>query len=108
MRATIVLCMMTVAVVCGCATVPRQDTVTMSVDVLKDKIKGAWAAQVIGVTFGTPVEFQYNGTMIQDYQEIPWYDGYIKETYEKDPGAYDDIYMDLTFVQVLEDEPVCR
>ena len=76
----------------------------MPVDVLKDKIKGAWAAQVIGVTFGTPVEFQYNGTMIQDYQEIPWYDGYMKETYEKEPGSYDDIYMDLTFVQVLEDE----
>ncbi|UCC23516.1 MAG: ADP-ribosylglycohydrolase family protein [Planctomycetota bacterium] len=104
MRAGKILCTMVLVVVCGCATVPRQETVTMPVDVLKDKIKGAWAAQVIGVTFGTPVEFQYNGTMIQDYQEIPWYDGYMKETYEKDPGAYDDIYMDLTFVQVLEDE----
>jgi len=96
--------MMVMVGVCGCATVPRQDTVTMPVGVLRDKIKGAWAAQVIGVTFGIPVEFQYNGTMIQDYQEIPWYDGYMKETYEKEPGAYDDIYMDLTFVQVLEDE----
>lgn len=104
MRARTVLCMMVVMGVCGCATIPQESTVTMPVDVLKDKIKGAWAAQVIGVTFGTPVEFQYNGTMIQDYQEIPWYDGYMKETYEKDPGSYDDIYMDLTFVQVLEDE----
>ncbi len=103
MRARILLCMMTMVCICGCATVP-QGQVTMPVDVLKDKIKGAWAAQVIGVTFGTPVEFQYNGTMIQDYQEIPWYDGYMKETYENDPGSYDDIYMDLTFVQVLEDE----
>lgn len=103
MRARTVLCMMTLVCICGCAAVP-QGQVTMPVDVLKDKIKGAWAAQVIGVTFGTPVEFQYNGTMIQDYQEIPWYDGYIKETYEKKPGSYDDIYMDLSFVQVLEDE----
>jgi len=104
MRARMVLCVIVLMGVCGCAIVSRQETVTMPVDVLKDKIKGAWAAQVIGVTFGTPVEFQYNGTMIQDYQEIPWYDGYMKETYEKEPGAYDDIYMDLTFVQVLEDE----
>jgi hypothetical protein len=103
MRARILLCMTALVCICGCATVPPGQ-VTMPVDVLKDKIKGAWAAQVIGVTFGTPVEFQYNGTMIQDYQEIPWYDGYMKETYEKDPGSYDDIYMDLTFVQVLEDK----
>ena len=74
MRAGIVLCMIVLMCVCGFAIVPRQETVTMPVDVLKDKIKGAWAAQVIGVTFGTPVEFQYNGTMIQDYQEIQWYD----------------------------------
>ena len=65
MRARILLCMMTMACICGCATVP-QGQVTMPVDVLKDKIKGAWAAQVIGVTFGTPVEIQYTGTMIQD------------------------------------------
>jgi hypothetical protein len=95
---------MVVVGIAGCATVPQEREATMSVEVLRDKIKGAWAAQVIGVTFGTPVEFQYNGTMIQDYQEIPWYDGYMKETYEKEPGSYDDIYMDLTFVQVLEDE----
>lgn len=76
----------------------------ISKETLKDKIKASWAAQTIGVTFGTPVEFRYNGTMIQDYFTIPWYDGYLKETYEKEPGAYDDIYMDLTFVQVLEDK----
>lgn len=76
----------------------------ISKDVLKDKIKGAWAAQTIGVTFGSPIEFQYNGTMVQDYQQIPWYDGYLKDTYENEPGFYDDIYMDLTFVQVFEDE----
>lgn len=79
-------------------------TIIISKDVLKDKIKGAWAAQTIGVTFGGPIEFQYNGTMVQDYQTIPWYDGYLKDRYENEPGLYDDIYMDLTFVQVFEDE----
>ena len=84
---------------------PKQPgTYTITKEELQDKIKGAWAAQTIGVTFGSPVEFQYKGTMIQDYQIIPWYDGYLKETYANRPGLYDDIYMDLTFVQVLEDE----
>jgi len=81
-----------------------KETVTLSKEVLQDKIRGAWAAQTIGVTFGSPVEFQYNSTMIPDYKTIKWYDGYMKETYDETPGFYDDIYMDLTFVQVIEDE----
>ncbi|MFQ5823571.1 MAG: ADP-ribosylglycohydrolase family protein [bacterium] len=80
------------------------ESFTISKETLKDKIKGGWAAQTIGVTFGSPVEFRYNSTMIPDYQTIPWHKGSLKETYRNEPGAYDDIYMDLTFVQVLEDE----
>jgi len=80
------------------------ETITLSKEELMDKIKGGWAAQTIGVTFGSPVEFRYNSTMIQDYQQLEWYDGMLKDTYEDEPGAYDDIYMDLTFVQVFEDE----
>src|SRR5690554_5725207 len=69
----------------------------ISLDVLKDKIKGGWAGQTIGVTYGGPTEFKFNGTMIQDYTPIPWYDGYLKKTMEEEPGLYDDVYMDLTF-----------
>jgi ADP-ribosylglycohydrolase len=69
---------------------------------LADKIRGGWAGQTIGVTYGGPTEFRYNGTMIQAYEPIPWYDGYLLETFQKIPGLYDDIYMDLTFVEVLE------
>lgn len=81
-------------------SLPRQ--VTLSTDKLKDKIKGGWAGQTIGVTYGGPTEFKYNGTFIQDYQPIVWYDGYLKKTMEEIPGLYDDVYMDLTFVDVLE------
>lgn len=55
-------------------------SITILKDVLKDKIMGGWAGQTIGVTFGGPTEFRFNGTMIQDYQPIVWYDGYIKHT----------------------------
>src|SRR5690606_15747677 len=70
--------------------------------VLKDKIKGGWAGQTIGVAFGGPTEFRYNGTFIQDYQTIPWYEGYVKKWMDEFPGLFDDIYMDLTFVEVFE------
>ncbi|WKZ60940.1 MAG: ADP-ribosylglycohydrolase family protein [Cyclobacteriaceae bacterium] len=69
---------------------------------LKDKIRGGWAGQTIGVTFGGPTEFRFKGTMIQDYQNMVWHDHYIKETFELDPGLYDDVYLDLTFVNILE------
>ena len=75
---------------------------TISIDKLMDKIKGGWAGQTIGCTYGGPTEFKYNGTMIQDYVPIIWPDGYIKKWYENAPGLYDDIYMDLTFVDVFD------
>lgn len=78
------------------------DGFTISREVLMDKIKGGWAGQTIGVTFGGPTEFRFNGTFIQEDQPIRWYDGYIKHTMDNSPGLYDDIYMDLTFVDVIE------
>ncbi|HLA59800.1 MAG TPA: ADP-ribosylglycohydrolase family protein, partial [Puia sp.] len=79
-----------------------QKTLTLTKDQLKDKIKGGWAGQTIGVTFGGPYEFRFNGTYIQDYQPLLWYDGYLKNTMLNIPGLYDDLYMDLTFVDVFE------
>jgi hypothetical protein len=76
--------------------------ITITASGLQNKIKGGWAGQVIGVTFGGPVEFHFQGSMINDYQPIPWYDGYIKKTMMENPGLYDDLYMDLTFVDVFE------
>ena len=71
---------------------------------LKDKIKGAWAAQTIGVTFGGPTEFRYLKKTIPDSIEIKWTDSTLVNMMKYAPGLYDDIYMDLTFVEVLERE----
>jgi hypothetical protein len=73
---------------------------------LLDKIKGGWAGQVIGCTFGGPTEFRYQGAMIQDYQTIPWDVSLVAVTFEKSPGLYDDVYMDLTFVDVMAREGI--
>src|ERR1044072_2478983 len=78
------------------------DTLLISEEVLKDKIKGGWAGQTIGVTFGGPYEFKYNGTFIQEYHPLFWNEGYVKKTMIETPGLYDDLYMDLTFVDVFE------
>jgi hypothetical protein len=95
-----------VAITIACLSVQcigqHSPPVTLSTAALKDKIMGGWAGQTIGVTFGGPYEFRFNGTYIQDYQPLLWYDGYLKKTMEQNPGLYDDIYMDLTFVDVFE------
>ncbi|SDM29674.1 ADP-ribosylglycohydrolase family protein [Siphonobacter aquaeclarae] len=89
-----------------------QQTVRMTKESLQNKLKGGWAGQVIGCTFGGPTEFRYNGTYIQDYQAIPWPEGYIRQSMLGSPSLYDDLYMDLTFVDVFEkkgiDAPVAE
>ena len=77
--------------------------VTMDRDVLLDKIKGGWAAQTFGCTYGGPTEFKYKGRMIADTVDISWPEsGYCKWYFDNEPGLYDDIYMDLTFVEIID------
>ena len=99
-----VSCLLSSAIICGLAAQvwAQGQQRRISVEDLKDKIKGGWAGQVIGCTYGGPTEFRYGSTIIHDYVPIKWYDGYLKDTYNKRPGLYDDIYMDLTFVDVFE------
>lgn len=102
-------CMAAVAAagcLCSCSDryasgIPHE--VTMSDSVLMDKIKGGWAGQTIGVAYGGPTEFRYKEEMIPDTVEIPWSDpDYVKNWMDEFPGLFDDIYMDLTFVEVIE------
>ncbi|MBD5224453.1 MAG: ADP-ribosylglycohydrolase family protein [Bacteroidales bacterium] len=78
------------------------DEFTITKENLLDKIKGGWAGQVLGCTYGGPTEFVYRGTMMQDYIPIRWDDGFTKQMLQNNPSLYDDIYMDLTFVDVME------
>ncbi len=79
-----------------------QKQATIGIDALRDKIKGGWAGQTIGVTFGGPYEFRFQGSFIQDNQPLHWKPGYVKEVMLNIPGLYDDLYMDLSFVEVID------
>ena len=81
-------------------------TVSIREDILKDKIKGGWAGQTIGCTYGGPTEFKYKGGLISDNAPIIWYDDYIYDTFIEDPGLYDDVYMDLTFLEIMNAEGI--
>jgi len=107
----LILLLVTVLSFAGCHNTSTKESTektalntTITRSVLEDKIKGGWAGQVIGCTFGGPTEFRFRGTLINDYQPISWDEGRCKWWYENSPGLYDDIYMDLTFVDVIEKE----
>jgi hypothetical protein len=89
--------------VCAFAQGAKKQPLALSLEkaVLEDKIKGGWAGQTIGVTYGWHTEFRYQGTFVQDYERIHWEDDYVNRAMREFPGLFDDVYVDLTFMEVL-------
>ncbi len=90
--------------VCSCDNSLRMpSTIRFTHTELMNKIKGGWAGQTIGVTYGGPTEFRYREKMIPDDVQVPWGDeNYVLNSMTNSQWLYDDIYMDLTFVEVFE------
>jgi len=68
---------------------------TIAKDVLLDKIRGGWAGKMIGVAYGGPTEFRYNGIINKD--EIKWEPASIKESIYQD-----DLYVQMTFMMTMD------
>jgi hypothetical protein len=60
-----------------------------------DKVKGGWAGQMIGVSYGAPTEFKAKGRIYED--PIPWTRKSINNSLKQD-----DVYVDLSFLEALE------
>lgn len=69
---------------------------TLSVDQYLDRCKGAWAGQMIGVTYGAPYEFQSNAKPITGPID-PWKPDRVTGAIHQD-----DCYVEMTFLQALE------
>ena len=64
---------------------------------LRDKIRGGWAGQMIGVSFGAPTEFKSLQKIIEG--PLPeWSAERLRNSINQD-----DLYVDMTFAQVLDD-----
>jgi hypothetical protein len=72
---------------------------TIEVSRLEDKIRGGWAGQMIGVSFGAPTEFRYLGRVIPEDELPEWQPGMVKNSIRQD-----DLYVDMTFMAVLDDK----
>lgn len=71
---------------------------TISVDDLRNKIRGGWAGQMIGVSYGAPTEFAYLNRMIPEAELPVWQPGMISEALNQD-----DLYVDITFAAALDE-----
>src|SRR5215472_13625625 len=79
---------------------PRAATITQEFrrlprTVLEDKIRGGWAGQMIGVSFGAPTEFKSNAR-IND-AELKWDPGMVENSIHQD-----DLYVEMTFSIVMD------
>ncbi len=74
----------------------RESDRTLSRTVLLDKIRGGWAGQMIGVSFGAPTEFKSNGKIGE--WDLRWTPEMIDNSIEQD-----DLYVEMTFSKVMDD-----
>jgi hypothetical protein len=64
-------------------------------EVLTDKIRGGWAGQMIGVSYGAPTEFKAKGKM-GDW-DLKWSPERVENSIHQD-----DLYVEMTFSKVLD------
>jgi hypothetical protein len=62
-------------------------------ETLRDKIRGAWAGQMIGVAYGARTEFRFRGQII---------DGVIQPEPLSNALNQDDLYVEMTFAKVMD------
>jgi len=79
---------------CGLAgSMPAAPERTLSRADLRDRIRGAWAGQMIGVVYGANVEFRSLGKIIEGEITPAGMDNVIQQ---------DDLYVEMTFTRVLD------
>ena len=66
---------------------------------LQDKIAGGWAGQMIGVSYGGPTEFRHRESIIPEAELPEWDPDTVADSIRQD-----DLYVDMTFAQVLDDK----
>lgn len=72
---------------------------SISLNDLRDRIRGGWAGQMIGVSYGAPTEFRYLGKTIPADKLPVWRPEKVDNALDQD-----DLYVDMTLAKVLDDK----
>ena len=70
----------------------------LSLDDFRDRMKGGWVGQMVGVSWGMPTEFKFNDVVIPADKVPAWSSDMPRNM------AYnnDDLYVEMTFLRTLE------
>jgi hypothetical protein len=90
-RTRVLLCLMLSA--CAAHAEERR----ISLDALRDHIKGAWAGKMAGVSWGAKTEFRYLQKMIPSENVPKWSPQMIKESLNQD-----DLYVQMSYAVVFD------
>jgi len=69
----------------------------LSADEYRDRMKGGWIGQIIGVVWGAPTEFKFNDAVIPEDKVPKWAPEMINHAF-----GQDDLYVEMTFLRSLE------
>jgi hypothetical protein len=77
----------------------RGQTRRLSQDEFMDKVRGAWAGKMIGVSYGSPYRFRYLGRMMESGEIRPWLPEYVSNAMHQD-----NLYVQMSFLHALEEK----
>ena len=81
----------------ACATFAQGER-RLSVDDYRDRLKGGWIGQIIGVVWGAPTEFKFNGVTVPEESVPKWTPEMINNAF-----GQDDLYVEMTFLRSMEE-----
>lgn len=69
----------------------------LPVKVYRDKMRAAWLGQMVGVGWGQPTEFSYQGAIMPADKMPAWQPEWVNQHYN------DDCYVEMTFLKTLDE-----
>ena len=99
MRITLTALTLCVALLPTLTSAQSETSRHLSRATLEDKIRGGWAGQMIGVSYGAPTEFRSNGKIIEGNlnKYLDWSPERLKNAIDQD-----DLYVEMTFAEVMD------
>ena len=81
----------------GCSKTTNQKTFRrFPLNEYIDKMKGGWVGQMVGVGWGGPTEFRFQGVIVPEDRMPAWKPSLVNQFNQ------DDIYVEMTFLRTLE------
>jgi len=99
MRIVLTAVTLWVALFPNLASAQKSELRRLSRATLEDKIRGGWAGQMIGVSYGAPTEFRSNGKIVEGNlnKYLDWSPERLKNAIDQD-----DLYVEMTFAEVMD------